>query len=1152
MTPFKFGKKKARDGSGALQGGHQAGRTPQQQVSGHSPHSSTASTVSQPLSGGAPGTAGSAASAGGKTGFPQLGEQYPQLPKHQHPPQQHPPQHAPQPQGLPPRSPRRSPSAKPISAHQPQPGPQPGPHDQPQDQVPSPWSQSKLLISPFPRYRHAASNYANDKNEVLVMGGLHNTSVYGDTWIIKPTDNAATNFQSFQLDIYDNSPAPRVGHASTLCGNAYVIFGGDTVTNDQGEIDNDLYLFNMNSHTWTIPKPVGEKPCGRYGHSIGVIAITNFDSKLYLYGGQLDDIVYDDLIVFNLSSFRRPDVHWQWIKPDPASIRPPPLTNHTMDVYDNKLWIFGGSNGSQLSNSLYSFDPITNSWENVHTFGAVPKPIEEHSSVIYKDLLIVYGGKDYQGEASSDMYFLNLITKTWFKYIPTIKNSALEPLGKYGHSLTLLKNDKLLVCGGHLPDYANPGDNFQVSNEDQGVGTILQVFDLSDLEKLVPGLQQYSTPQKVIHEKFSSQQHHYQQQPIFTPPASQARSVIKSPEMNYDDFENEEEEEEEEHKSGALANSTRKEIDPQFDQADEKSPFRAAQELSPPKTSYTNEDLPLELPTPVTTNLAKNVLKDGNSSTENFITPVSTTTNENDNANPPPKSNEYFTEDSRHSNILDSYVGSHSASEIDLSANDATAASKEGKDSFLPAESSPLRNQSSKDILTTSSTETSVPPSASTPTINRHVSNISIDDKLEFKQIIQHLTSELNQLKVSTTEEISRASAKVSALELENKQLKQAVAGGSGAAAVAAAAAVSSPPLSTSTPTEATSKEISVEVPDDENELKKSFLKLSTDYKILHQKHDLLENKIQEIEPVFSDNLINLSQLNSIIASQAAALEESHKQLKEQEDFKAKYLELENKYKSLEASHFELSEQHEKSLASDSNQIVLLNTNITKFLSQHLDANGEPKSVSKEIGGSASAADIAGITQPLHEHIEKLVADNQSLQNLHKDLQQQVDAGKAEIEALKARIQELAKFEENYRESVHSVTNASRALELSQSELNKEKEINRKLQHALDELKMLKKPSRVSTPVVGNSSLTTPKTQTSGGFDDSVSSLQQHGDSTEGGNSDEDDFDDIENAHLNMKIRDLQAELFITKQERDQLKDDVLDLKKKLLKNGSF
>lgn len=44
----------------------------------------------------------------------------------------------------------------------------------------------------------------------------------------------------------------------------------------------------------------------------------------------------------------------------------------------------------------------------------------------------------------------------------------------------------------------------------------------------------------------------------------------------------------------------------------------------------------------------------------------------------------------------------------------------------------------------------------------------------------------------------------------------------------------------------------------------------------------------------------------------------------------------------------------------------------------------------------------------------------------------------------------------------------------------------------------------------------------------------------------EEDADALENAHFNMKLKDLEADLFIMKQERDQLKDNVTALQKQL------
>lgn len=184
-----------------------------------------------------------------------------------------------------------------------------------QQHVYSPWSRIRLAQSPFPRYRHVASSYATDEGEVFVIGGLHDQSVYGDTWIIKSLDNG-TRFKSVTVPITEATPPPRVGHASTLCGNAFVIFGGDThKVNESGLMDDDIYLFNINSHKWTIPQPQGPRPLGRYGHKVSIIATSQMKTKLYVFGGQFDDNYFNDLAVFDLSSFRRPDSHWEFINP---------------------------------------------------------------------------------------------------------------------------------------------------------------------------------------------------------------------------------------------------------------------------------------------------------------------------------------------------------------------------------------------------------------------------------------------------------------------------------------------------------------------------------------------------------------------------------------------------------------------------------------------------------------------------------------------------------------------------------------------------------------------------------------------------------------------------------------------------------------------
>ena len=39
-------------------------------------------------------------------------------------------------------------------------------------------------------------------------------------------------------------PGPRVGHASLLVGNAFIVFGGDTKIDEMDVLDDTLYLLN--------------------------------------------------------------------------------------------------------------------------------------------------------------------------------------------------------------------------------------------------------------------------------------------------------------------------------------------------------------------------------------------------------------------------------------------------------------------------------------------------------------------------------------------------------------------------------------------------------------------------------------------------------------------------------------------------------------------------------------------------------------------------------------------------------------------------------------------------------------------------------------------------------------------------------------------
>lgn len=109
-----------------------------------------------------------------------------------------------------------------------------------------PWSQRRLTYttsttSPFPRYGAAVNATGSKEGDIYVMGGLINSqNVKGDLWMIE----AGGNMSCYELSTTAEGPSPRVGHASLLVGNAFIVYGGDTKIDENDVLDETLYLLN--------------------------------------------------------------------------------------------------------------------------------------------------------------------------------------------------------------------------------------------------------------------------------------------------------------------------------------------------------------------------------------------------------------------------------------------------------------------------------------------------------------------------------------------------------------------------------------------------------------------------------------------------------------------------------------------------------------------------------------------------------------------------------------------------------------------------------------------------------------------------------------------------------------------------------------------
>ncbi|KAI0351665.1 galactose oxidase [Trametes cingulata] len=226
-------------------------------------------------------------------------------------------------------------------------------------------------------------------------------------------------------------------HSVTLIDNMAWLFGGC----DERSCWKDVFCFNTETMQWTHPNVEGEipKPCRAH-------TATLVDRKIFVFGGGESADYYNDVYVLDT-------VMRRWYHPlssdtpeeQRTCVFPPPRRAHTSVLYKNKLWIFGGGNGSMALNDVWTLDLSGGlerlRWEQVETRGKKPSPRGYHTANLIGSVMVIVGGSDGR-ECFSDIWCLNLETLLW----------SLVKLGenhkRLSHTATQV-GSYLFISGGH-------------------------------------------------------------------------------------------------------------------------------------------------------------------------------------------------------------------------------------------------------------------------------------------------------------------------------------------------------------------------------------------------------------------------------------------------------------------------------------------------------------------------------------------------------------------------------------------------------------------------------------------------------------------------------------------------------------------------------
>ncbi|OAL57053.1 hypothetical protein IQ07DRAFT_607278 [Pyrenochaeta sp. DS3sAY3a] len=310
---------------------------------------------------------------------------------------------------------------------------------------PYPWSSRRLNFTggnPFPRYGAAINSTASKDGTIYLMGGLvGGATVKGDLWL---TEMGNGSLACYPISTTGDGPGPRVGHASLLVGNAFIVFGGDTKLADNDDLDDTLYLLNTSTKHWSRALPQGPRPTGRYGHTLNILS-----SKIYIFGGQVEGFFFNDLVAFDLNSLQSSASRWEVLLPNskdqasPQARAPPARTNHSVVTWNDKLYLFGGTDGVTWFNDVWTYEPRTNLWTELDCIGYIPVAREGHSAALVNDTMYIFGGRTQDGVDLGDLAAFRISSRRWYMF----QNMGHSPSARSGHSMTAFGKHVVVLAG---------------------------------------------------------------------------------------------------------------------------------------------------------------------------------------------------------------------------------------------------------------------------------------------------------------------------------------------------------------------------------------------------------------------------------------------------------------------------------------------------------------------------------------------------------------------------------------------------------------------------------------------------------------------------------------------------------------------------------
>lgn len=201
---------------------------------------------------------------------------------------------------------------------------------------------------------------------------------------------------------------PLLVHSGVVYKDKIYLFGGQ----ENFVPSNRLYEYNFLKDEWKQILGKGDIPSPRQDHSAAIIG-----DSMFIFGGEVVNLsLKNDFYEFNLIS-----QIWKRVYLDPECI-PTPRRGHSLIPYKEYIVIFGGESQKMKTNDIYFYHTKQRKMIKMKSFNTPCERVVTTCQIL-DDKMYVFGGSN--GELLGDFYFCKLPNLNYFDIYSNLLQSNL-------------------------------------------------------------------------------------------------------------------------------------------------------------------------------------------------------------------------------------------------------------------------------------------------------------------------------------------------------------------------------------------------------------------------------------------------------------------------------------------------------------------------------------------------------------------------------------------------------------------------------------------------------------------------------------------------------------------------------------------------------